>query len=241
MKEITSSKNDIFKKLQSLLQSKGIKKHHEFLLSGEKIVCENTHLDATVIYHSKMDIPPAFSKNKSLCLSKELFKQLDENNTHFPLLLCSYAQFTPWRPQESSQDSYIFLPLGDPKNLGSAVRSCIAFGFKNIVLLKESSHPFHPKAIKSSSGAVLKACFFEGPGIHELVSEKKSPFLSLDTNGQSIRDFQWPAKFNLIVGEEGPGVPEKLKTISIQIPISSDVESLNAAHALSIGLFSASK
>ncbi|MCB0394390.1 MAG: hypothetical protein KDD25_07510, partial [Bdellovibrionales bacterium] len=68
--------------------------------------------------------------------------------------------------------------------------------------------------------------------------ELSGDFVSLDMNGRSLSEFEWPKVTNLLLGEEGQGIPQSLKRRSISIPIHSEVESLNASAALSIALYS---
>ncbi len=75
--------------------------------------------------------------------------------------------------------------------------------------------------------------------------------LALDAEGEDIRELTVPEKFALLIGEEGRGLPEEARAPrpdtappaelhevrKIGIPISDNVESLNAAAALAIALY----
>ena len=79
-----------------------------------------------------------------------------------------------------------------------------------------------------------------GPSINELkiiCDQRKLNIIALDMAGTPIESFHFPAKFILLPGLEGQGIPEALKASSISIPISGAIESLNAAIATSIILF----
>jgi RNA methyltransferase, TrmH family len=62
--------------------------------------------------------------------------------------------------------------------------------------------------------------------------------IGLDLHGESLNKFDWPSDFNLLVGEEGRGIPKSLIGQSLHIPMAQGVESLNAAVAISIALYS---
>ncbi|MEI6128185.1 MAG: TrmH family RNA methyltransferase, partial [Pseudomonadota bacterium] len=64
-----------------------------------------------------------------------------------------------------------------------------------------------------------------------------STIVSLDMSGAPLHRFFFPEKFLLLPGMEGRGLPAALRQKAVSIPISSAVESLNAAIATSIALF----
>jgi len=59
----------------------------------------------------------------------------------------------------------------------------------------------------------------------------------LSKEGKRISDFKFPAKFALLPGIEGPGLPDRFRKAGVSIPISPEVESLNAVAATAIALF----
>ena len=129
----------------------------------------------------------------------------------------------------------IFLPFQDPENVGAAIRSAVAFGAAQVILLAESAHPYHPKSLRASGGAVVHAKLLEGPSLKDL--PESLPLVALSTDGRDLSGFVFPESFGLLVGMEGPGLPEKWKKHALAIPISHDVESLNAATAAAIALY----
>ena len=105
------------------------------------------------------------------------------------------------------------IPFQDPLNVGSAVRSAAGFGVTKIILTSDAANPFHPKSIRASSGAVFEIEFMRGPALNEIfsIAEKSGiEILALDKNGRNISDVEFPSKFILIPGVEGPGLPEYL-------------------------------
>jgi len=56
----------------------------------------------------------------------------------------------------------------------------------------------------------------------------------LSAEGKSIKDFSFPKTFAFLPGIEGPGLPGHFRNRSVSIPISRDVESLNAAAAAAV-------
>jgi tRNA G18 (ribose-2'-O)-methylase SpoU len=228
---ISSSENPTFKKLKSLLHSKGIKKENLILVAGTKIITEALQ-QKTLQPEIEICTGEKFNYDceKKITLSKALFSELDVVGTHEALLVCKL----PALPLPKLNGFSVLLPLGDPNNLGAAIRSCVGFGVDEIVLLKEACQPFSPKVIKASAGAVFKAPLRKGPSIHDLHAKN---LLSLDLNGQLLTEFEWPSQpTQLLLGEEGLGIPKSLEVQKITVP-TKNIESLNAAHSLSIALF----
>lgn len=246
--DIQSKDNAVFKKLQSLLTSRGIKKENEFIVSGVKVIkeilkshpslCRSIIFPATLVEEAlalkPRDKDVAFSR---LQLSKELFAELDIAGTRQPLLLVRTPSQTTWSPKQAPEGLEVFCALSEPSNLGAVVRSAAAFGATKIVLLKECSNPYHPKAVRAASGAVLQMKFQDGPSIKDLQGDDSAPFVMLDLGGQAMGDFEWTKNVRLLIGEEGQGIPENLEGLRVSIPMQKGVESLNASVSASIAFY----
>lgn len=239
---IQSPQNAKFKTWQSLTSTKGIKKHGKALVAGKNIVseCHKLFYDQPleILFTEKMGLPVNLGpQSTAYMLDEKLFKELDPLGLHFPLLVVPITEPETTALDHPPQGVQVLLPFGDPKNLGAAIRNCLAFGVTDVILLKEAAHPFHFASIKASSGAVFKVNLTYGPSIHDLKNE--TTLFSLDGGGKNLFEFVWPQNLRLLIGEEGPGIPLRLRETknSVSIPISPDIESLNAHQALGIALY----
>lgn len=183
-------------------------------------------------------LPQNSEKNESTfsCwnLSQPLIKELDVLGTQGPLLWMKAPQLPTWNPSIPAEGLEILCPIGDPKNLGALLRSAEAFGANKVILLQESAHPFLPWSIKSSSGSCLRIPIMKGPSVRELGD---MDIYGLDMKGDSVAGFSWPQNLRLLLGEEGPGLPWKLrKDRTLSIP-TVGVESLNVTVAASIAMW----
>ena len=185
--------------------------------------------------------PPSFSPPahvKPYALAKNLFRQLDIFGTHFPLLICRTPDLPLFDLRKSPQGLEVLCPLSDPANVGALIRSCLAFGIHKVIMLKEASLPFHPKAVRASSGAMLRQPLFQGPSLEEVIQQSDSKTLiTLNMEGQPLEKFIWPKNLRLLMGQEGPGLPGLTPCRSLAIPMSDSANSLNAVVAASIALY----
>lgn len=237
---IESSKNKKYKFWQTLTESRGIKKHGHFILSGAKLVNEllasHSELFSEVLLKTRHPTTP-FLNQKNLVhyqLKSELFNELDVLGTDYPLLVGKCPTVTSWDSGQKPKSAELFCPLGDPNNLGALLRSAEAFGFSHVILLKEACSPFHPKALRASAGSALRLKLSSGPSIHSL----EGSFVALDMNGTPLNQHKWEKTTRLLIGQEGQGIPNNLNLQTIKIPINARVESLNATVAASIAMHS---
>ena len=255
MKFITSADNQVYRSLVDCLQSRGIKKNQQFILSGERETLEIMESspemirDIVVMASDKAEATIAVQAFKGkmpdqaiiLGFPKELFEALDIHGTRKPLLVVRTPEIPHANFEQATPGLEIFCALGDPANVGALLRSAAAFGATRVVLLKESASPFHPKATLAASGATMITPLAAGPSIFDLAKVKRhkdSPWIALDMLGTNIAAHKWPKNVRLVIGQEGQGVPQSTEFEYLKIEMQNDVESLNATVASSIALYS---
>ncbi|NLB54528.1 MAG: RNA methyltransferase [Lentisphaerae bacterium] len=240
---ITSAANPLYKKINSLRHGRGIRKHGLFIAGGKKILDEITDkspeiLKYLVVSKSFADTLPV---NKGLTvLSNELFNELNEIGLPEPLAVVEAPVFPEFDPSSKWEPGInLFLPFGDPENVGAAIRSATGLGVARIILLRESANPLLPRAVRASAGTVLNAPVESGPSLEDLKIPDNIPFFALDSKGIPLDTIEPPDTFAVVAGSEGTGIPETLKRVTrlVSIPLSNDVESLNAAASVSILLW----
>lgn len=247
MIEISSNTNTHFRRWIDLNTSRGIKKHQEFILMGEKLVLEflekpNFKIRSEIICEGQKSLTSGKlaqpERTTVFKLSKNLFREVDTIGTGFNLLILEPKEILS-HSEEKAQGLELICPLGDPANLGALARSALAFGASKIVLTEESCSPYLPKAIKASAGALLKMPLAKVGKFSEFISGRDDVY-ALDLKGENVARFPWPKDLFLAVGEEGPGFSGMQGLNKLSIP-TQGVESLNATVAVSIALYEASK
>ncbi|QDV32744.1 16S rRNA (guanine(527)-N(7))-methyltransferase RsmG [Tautonia plasticadhaerens] len=245
-KEVTSASNPSFRLAREVLNGRGIRKHGRALISGRRILSEVVDRFADRVESwltGPGGDPPPEGLDPGvtwLRLDASLFRELDVSGTKGPLLLARVPEMPTWSEADPWPDGCtLFVPFQDPENVGAVLRSAAAFGVSRVVLLREAAHPFHPKAVRAAGPAVFQVPILSGPSIDEL-SLGSVPMVPLDVDGPAIDLDPWPDRFGLVPGVEGPGLPGHLRGHPgrRRVPIAAGVESLNAATACAVALFS---
>lgn len=139
-----------------------------------------------------------------------------------------------------------FDAIQDPGNLGTMIRTASWFGVSGLIFGTGTVDPFHPKVVRSTAGATGVIPFLKGNLDEQLAALEKEGWktclLHGAKNSSDLRSHQPGPKTILVAGNEANGIDPGLVTSNrklLKIPgESSRVESLNAAVALSIALYS---
>lgn len=134
--------------------------------------------------------------------------------------------------------------INDPGNLGTLMRSAAAFGFAPIITSTETAEINNPKTMRASMGACFSLPYIEKLSPEEIVSKLRDSGFKLvlaDANGEDLSNLNsQTAKLALTIGSEAVGGSELFKKNAdfvVRIPISKNVESLNAAMAGTVLMF----
>ena len=137
--------------------------------------------------------------------------------------------------------------IQDPGNLGTIVRSAVAFNIDTIVLSKNTVDLYNPKVIRATQGMIFNINIIEKNLIEFISNLKQNQYKIFSTNvvnGKSIKNVEKGEKFAIIVGNEGKGVSNEVNSLCdefIYIEMNNKCESLNVAVATSIILYELSR
>jgi len=130
----------------------------------------------------------------------------------------------------------------DPGNMGTIIRSAIAFNVDTIVVNDKCVDIYNSKVIRSTQGMI----FYSNIIKEDLVSfvkkirETHKIYTTKVDGGKSLKVVQKCEKFAIIMGSEGSGVSIELMELAsehLYIPMNENCESLNVAVATSIILY----
>lgn len=127
-------------------------------------------------------------------------------------------------------------------NMGGLFRNAAAFGAGAVLLDAGCCDPLYRKAIRVSVGAALTTPFARlAPGedlVGLLQSQGFEPLALSPRAETALADLARPARAAVIVGPEGPGLPDDLlgRCRRVGIPMATGVDSLNVAVAAALAL-----
>ena len=129
----------------------------------------------------------------------------------------------------------------DPRNIGSIIRSAVAFNMDGIIV-KERSYPFKSKLLyKSASGGTEHIKIFKVSNINTTLKFLKTKDFWISAfDVSAIKDFttnNWKGKNVLLFGSEGFGLKSKTLNHSdfrYKVKINKNIESLNISNTVSV-------
>ena len=143
-----------------------------------------------------------------------------------------------WAPAPVGPVCLALWGVNDPGNVGTALRSALAFGAGSVALGPGSADPYGPKAVRASMGALFEVPVARVRDVAELPGRR----IALVARGGApldALDVSPPARdVTLVVGAEREGLPDRVVASCDEvahIPIRS--ESLNAGMAATVALY----
>ncbi|MBI9030853.1 RNA methyltransferase [bacterium] len=231
------------KEIKKLTQKKFRNTSSEILVEGkriiEQIITNGYYPEIVFINESNIEVKSIIAKEKRNIIeyvSPQVIEQLTETKSPQDIV----ALFKKPKLCFPTKGNFLYLDaLRDPGNMGTIFRTAASFNIDGIFISEDSCDVFSPKVIRSSLGAIYTVPF----KIIELtkINLPDCDIFSTELNGLPITEItQFKQNMIIVVGNEANGVSEqnsKLATQKITIPISPQMESLNASVATSICLF----
>ena len=131
--------------------------------------------------------------------------------------------------------------VDNPSNVGAIVRNAAAFGWDGLILDHTSADPLARRSLRVAMGTAFTlphACSTQ------LIAEIGDAELTLyaltpDSDAADIRSIDPTGRRAVLIGSERAGLSNELLAIStpVRIPMSTGVDSLNAAAAAAIACY----
>ncbi|MFP4077682.1 MAG: TrmH family RNA methyltransferase [Bacillota bacterium] len=218
---IASTQNDRIKRFSKLHQKKYRDKEGLFIIEGPHLVEEASEAN---LIHTVFSLD---AREGMVQVSEAVMRKLTQTD-HIPPV-AAVARKPGEKPL--SKRALILENIQDPGNVGTLIRTALAFDFKTVVL-DNCADIYSPKVLRSTQGALFKmairtmdvATFKKTHADYTLVATG----LEGETDVPAI-----PPPFALILGNEGQGLtPHALKLAdhTLKIPIAN-IDSLNVAVA----------
>ena len=247
MQIITSKDNPKFKAVRALIRSKKDRQAASaFVMEGVRALSAWADGSALPQYRLKeiwvSRDTEALAKNFSVpvyAVEHALMEQLSDCCTSQGILGVVGCLPEPFSINEEKGNYLLLDHLADPGNMGTLIRSAVAFGFDGIFLHGDTVEVFNPKTVRATMGA-LPFCRIREAGDEIFEALEAAGYDLISTairGGENINQTKFTGKNVLIIGSEAHGVSDAVQrraTRKLSIPMSGNVESLNAAVAGSI-------
>ncbi|MGD1995858.1 MAG: RNA methyltransferase [Anaerolineae bacterium] len=131
--------------------------------------------------------------------------------------------------------------LRDPGNLGTILRTALAAGVEEVLLAPGTVDATNPKVVRAGAGAHfrLPVAALEWEAIAEAVAGCRV-YLAQTEGDRIYTEVDWSESVAVIVGGEAAGAGRRARALALEsvfIPMTGEVESLNAAVATAVVLF----
>ena len=230
-KEITSKSNPLIKEITKLKMKKN--RDSIFLIEGERFVYE-AHKRG-VLFRSLLFVePPSFIdeiNTECIQINAEIAQSLSSTvNSSGVFAVIEYTSKSVALP---NTNFLILDKVSDPGNLGTIIRTALAFGFKNIYLYNCVDWK-NDKVLRSTMGTIFDVNLYECD-LNDLQKLSNYTLLKADMGGVDINSYQKPnGILGLILGNEANGISQEIDNLSnfaVSINMQNEVESLNVSIA----------
>ena len=171
-------------------------------------------------------------------VSAEIMKRISTLITPNKIMaVCEYLM-----PDDIKGNILLLDHIQDPGNLGTIIRSAVAFNFSTIIVSEDTVDFYNDKVIRSSEGMIFNINLVKDDllSIIPVLKEKGYKIYGTDVKkGKNIKTID-NKQCAIIIGSEGKGMSIEVKELCddfIYINMSKTCESLNAAVASSIIMY----
>lgn len=234
----SSIDNKKIKEIKKLNQKKYRDQSNLFLVEGEHLVLEaykNNYLENIIILENK-----EFEVEKNnIYVTDKVMKYLSELDNYPTVMgICKKIE------NSTIKDKVLVLDgIQDPGNLGTIIRSAVAFNFDTIIMSLDTVDLYNSKVIRASQGLLFNINFITCDIVSKIKKLKDLNYQIIGTkvdNGTDIKNIEKKDKLVLIMGNEGNGVSDEVLALCdnyAHIKMNEACESLNVGVACSIMMY----
>lgn len=238
---ITSTSAQIVKNIMQLHTHKGRIAAQQFIGEGLRVcstLCTgNTHLRMLLCTQEMYQQASSFAPQRDITIvSEHVMDKISPSKT--PSGIVGIFDIPKQKTAEKLNPGLVLACISDPGNMGTLIRSSVAFGFNDIIVV-EGVDPWNPKVVQASAGLIGQAhiACLSWP---TLIAHKQRPPLAalVVRGGSNIAAIS--KQVLLVVGNEAHGLPQPWQDdcpLKVTVPMSGNAESLNAAIAGSLALY----
>lgn len=238
IQKISSRQNERIKEIVKLSQ-KSIKDEKKlFIIEGFHLLemaLNEGLLDSVYSLSIINEIPDDIPQ---YIVTKEVMEKISKNKSSQGVLaLCKMKT-----EKEITSNHVLYLDdISDPGNLGTLLRSALAFNYKDVILSKNCCYLYNEKVVQASQGAIftLNILVRDFSILNDLKNKGYSLLVTSLKNAVDINEINDKEKHVIVLGNEAHGVSDKIMNIAdklIKIKIN-DIDSLNVSIAGAIAMY----
>lgn len=147
-------------------------------------------------------------------------------------------------PIEQNKNHLVLVNPQDMGNIGTIMRTMLAFGFNDIAIIRPAVDVFHPKAVRASMGAVFQVNFSYFNDFEEYANKyTNNLYLFTKTANTFVEKQAFTTPFSLVFGNEADGLPTNLLRFGTLVKLrqNNKVDSLNISVAACIAMYESTK
>ena len=145
----------------------------------------------------------------------------------------------------NNHDAFVVLLDGieDPHNFGAIIRTCECAGVDGIIIPKMRACQVNETVVRTSAGAISNMRIARVTNLKEAIDKLKEEGLWIyvaETGGENIYKQNLTGPVGIVVGSEGNGVKQSIRTYCdgiVTLPLHGSVNSLNASVATAIVIY----
>lgn len=229
---ITSLQNEHVKYWNSLKEKKVRDRERRFLIEGDHLINEAKRQNLIIETISVID------STADYLVTEDIMKKISSQTS------ISYnAAVVRFIPEDSISGNIIILDgIQDPGNLGTIIRSCIAFNFTTIILGDNSVDLYNPKVVRATEGMIFHINVLRRNLVEFIPTLKNLGYKIVGTdviNGVDIKNLKHD-DIALVLGSEGQGMSKSVRELCdefVYINMNESCESLNVGVAASILMY----
>lgn len=234
---ITSLNNDKVKELVKLKNKKYRDSNNTFFVEGKDLIEEaykNNLLKHIYILDGYENI---YSDIPCTYITPEIMKKISDMES-----ISNYFGICEKTNEKPLGNRLLILDnIQDPGNLGTIIRSSVAFNFDTIVLSTDTVDIYNPKVVRSTKGMLFNTNIIVRDLNTFLDTIDEYTIYGTDvTGGIDIRKETLPEKLAIVIGNEGNGISNEIRAKCnkfIYIDMDKKCESLNAGVSASIIMY----
>ena len=239
---IESTSNNKIKDIRKLNEKKYRDEEKKYIIEGEHLVLEAYkagNLEEVILCDRDIDLDV-----EKIYVTESVMKTISTLPSKVDIIgVCSLKE----NDIDLSKNILILDGVQDPGNLGTIIRSAVAFNLTNIILSEDTVDLYNIKTLRSAQGMNFHL------NIKRINLEEYIPFLKENgykiwgtdvTNGIDIKNASKDEKYAIIMGNEGKGMSANIKELCdkfVYVNMNDNCESLNVGVCASIIMYELNK